>query len=119
MGWMRHHGIVVTSWSEEKLNAAHAKAVEVFGVGVTDTTEPVVNGYGSFLVAPDGSKEGWSDSDEGDARRDLFIRWLHSQAYEDGSSALDWIEYQHDVDGRKAAILQSSSERSGGEKHGS
>jgi len=109
MGWMRHHGIVVTSWDRPLLLTAHGKACQVFPEGhITEPTEKQTNGYSSFLVAPDGSKEGWEESDEGDCRRREFIDWLRTQVHEDGSSNLDWIEYSHDADNNTAVIVTAS-----------
>jgi hypothetical protein len=51
-----------------------------------------MNSTRSFLVAPDGSKEGWEESDKGDQRREEFVEWLRGQAYNDGSNPLAWIE---------------------------
>jgi hypothetical protein len=63
MGYMRHHAIIVTSWKRELLEQAHARAVEL-GMSVSEVTGEVTNSYRSFLVAPDGSKEGWDTSDD-------------------------------------------------------
>lgn len=107
MGWIRHHGIVVTCWNEDALNVALTKAIEVFGhEQVSEAVLSPSNGYRSFLVAPDGSKEGWPESAAGDAARGKYIAWLGEQAYEDGSSALEWLEYEHDVDNKRARIRQ-------------
>jgi hypothetical protein len=96
MGYHRHHAIVVTSWKDAGIETAHAEASQIFSTTaakVTPVTEPGVNGYRSFMVAPDGSKEGWSDSDQGDETRQRFIDWMNTQRCEDGSStALDWVE---------------------------
>ena len=105
MGWIRHHGIVVTSWDAAALRHAHAHAAEL-GMTTTEIVASPVNGYSSFLVAPDGSKEGWDDSNTGDAQREAFVAWLDSRAYSDGSSALSWIEYEHDSDNGTAKILR-------------
>jgi hypothetical protein len=79
MGYIKHHAIVVTSWNDALIVEAHAKAVEYCRL-VTPLSETGVNGYRSFLIAPDGSKEGWGDSDLGDAEREAFIRWAEGQA---------------------------------------
>lgn len=102
MGRIAHHAIVVTTWKPELLVEAHRKAEE-FGCAVSSIVVSPINGYRSFLVAPDGSKEGWSDSDRGDEQRDKFIAWMNSKAYDDGSNALRWAEvfYGEDVLYRK------------------
>ena len=47
---------------------------------------PQVNGERSFFIPPDGSKEGWSDSDKGDERRNEFVEWLRSEGQ------VHWVE---------------------------
>lgn len=83
MGYIRHHAIVVTGrhkWDHDptlpSIIEARAAAVELGCRLVTEVVGPGVNGTSSFLVAPDGSKEGWKDSDDGDAARDAFIAWM-------------------------------------------
>lgn len=121
MGYMRHHAIVVTSWDVELLTAAHAKAVELGDrhpnslfetrlFAVTEITPDGINGYRSFLVAPDGSKEGWEASEAGDAARAALIEWLNEQRYEDRSSSLDWVEVQYGDDDLQTRIVNDSDE---------
>jgi len=102
MGYNRNHAIVVTSWKEDSIIAAHTRAVEQFAdiAPVSPLTDEVTNGYRSFFVAPDGSKEGWAPSDRGDKAREQYIDWLRHQAYDDGSSALDWVEVDFGGDDR-------------------
>lgn len=109
MGYMRHHAIVVTSWNAELLESAHRVAVDL-GMCVTNITPEVINGYQSFLVAPDGSKEGWPTSDRGDALRTQFIEWLDSQRYKDDSTSIDWVEVQFGDDERETRIARDSDE---------
>lgn len=81
MGYLRRHAIVVTGddYEESKdILAAHAKATEIFP-WVSPICPPQVNGERSFFIPPDGSKEGWSDSDKGDERRNEFVEWLRSE----------------------------------------
>ena len=67
-----------------------------------------MNSYLSFFIPPDGSKEGWPDSDLGDERRARFIAWLHDQEFEDGGSCLAWAEVQYgDEDGEQVVVLHS------------
>lgn len=72
MGYIRHHTIVVTGYVEN-LSKAHQLAKEIFGSLVSEIIQSNVNGYESFFVAPDGSKEGWEESDNGDKNRQKFI----------------------------------------------
>jgi hypothetical protein len=91
MGYIRHHAIVVVSYNDALIEAAHAQANDV-GCEVTEIVGPTVNGFRSFMIAPDGSKEGWGDSHDGDARRNAWVEWANKQRYEDGSSSLTWSE---------------------------
>jgi hypothetical protein len=78
----------------------------VFGVSqISYMVKSRVNGYTSFLVSPDGSKEGWAESEEGDNRRATFIEWLRSKRYEDGSSPYSWAEVLYGDDDQQAAIV--------------
>ena len=95
MGYMVHHAIIVTSWDENSIKTSHSMAVEIFKDLVSDIVKSKTNGYISFFVAPDGSKAGWTESNDGDVRRDKFIEWLNEQRYEDGSSNMDWAEIQY------------------------
>lgn len=114
MGWIVHNAIIVTTFSQKDVERAHTEARRLFNGLVTDPIESGINGYRSFLIPPDGSKEGWSESDEGDRRRAAFHEWVVAQAYEDGSSAYDVIEVAYGevrqpvivaVDGRETAAL--------------
>jgi hypothetical protein len=70
--------------------------------------ESKINGYLSFFIAPDGSKAGWGDSNEGDERRDKFISWCDEQRYSDGSTSLQWVEVQYADDEKKTKIIRDS-----------
>ncbi len=99
MGYIRHHAILVTSYNKEYAEEAHEKATEIFA-GTEDLTagsllpSPLMvspaNSYYTFVVPPDGSKEGWKTSDRGDECRERFVDWLNEKRYGDSSSPLDW-----------------------------
>lgn len=118
MGYMRHHAIIVTSWDVALLREAHAMAREIFGSDidglgggaglVTDSGRTVINGYESFAILPDGSKEEWEASDACDALRAKFISWLRAQCYSDGSSALQWVEVEFGGDRPEARVTAAS-----------
>lgn len=106
MGWIRHHGIVVTCWDEKRIKKARAEAVKEFGDQVSEIVRSPVNCYLTFLIAPDGSKEGWTESDMGDARRTRFKEFLRTTP----ELYAEWLEYSHDVDNGSAVITTSSSD---------
>lgn len=121
MGYDRHHCIVVTSFDESLLAEAHQVAVSLFasakaegyahGMMVSEIVPSVTNGYSSFFVPPDGSKEGWEESRLGDSARGVFVDWLRSRRHSDGSSSLDWVEVQYGDDERATRIVRHSDER--------
>jgi hypothetical protein len=118
MGYMVHHMIVVTTWDEALIQQAHDKACEIFQVPnhfgkhvqVTPIMQSPVNDYYTFFVPPDGSKEGWGDSDHGDSRRDQFVAWLNEQRYDDNSSPLKWAEVQYGDEERDNRVLRHDGE---------
>ena len=113
MGYMRHHAIIVTSWESSHIREAHAEAVRVFSPPPIDgfSMHPMVgelvaspvNSYESFVIYPDGSKEGWMPSDEGNKRRAEFLKWMRA-----GSLYLDWVEVQYGDDERITKVTNHS-----------
>lgn len=58
MGYMRHHAIIVTSWTGDALVPARQAALSIFPPDqVSGIVNGAMNGYASFFVGPDGSKE--------------------------------------------------------------
>lgn len=105
---MRHHSIIVCSWNEELLATIHSDAITIFGDQVSSIVKSKMNTYCSFFIAPDGSKEGWEDSNEGDKKRNEFIEYLETQKHEDGSSSIDWVEVQFGDDEGETKIMRDS-----------
>ena len=105
MGYMVNHAIVVTYNNPESVKKAHEVACEIFD-WVSPISPEVVNGFQSFFIPPDGSKEGWETSDAGDTRRATFISWL-KDAYSRGVY-LDWAEVQYGDDGHEAEVTDAS-----------
>lgn len=110
MGYMRHHAIIVTGIMPY-IETAHRKAADIFGprvqdpfhdsTPVTPITFRTINTYQSFAVLPDGSKEGWTQSDTGDEKHNEFIAFL------EGSSSVDWVEVQFADDGGDDRVIRS------------
>ena len=102
MGHITHHAIIVTA-PEHLIQKARRKARKIFP-WVSNVGKGVVNDSSSFLIPPDGSKEGWSDSNTGDNQREEFIEWLRAQAYKDGSNSFEWVELAYGNDDGCARI---------------
>lgn len=106
MGYVRHHAIVVTSSNAGIIQRAHVKALEL-GCQVSPLVSSAINGYHSFLIAPDGSKEGWDLSDDGDKRRKAFKDWTRTVRHEDGTHSLEWVEVYFGSDDFDANVVDS------------
>lgn len=108
MGYMRHHAIVVTGTDyQEAITKAHTAAAGIFP-WISPLSPPTINGYRSFFVPPDGSKEGWEESDVGDAQRDAFMAYLLSTGFADGGSLFAWVEVQYGDDNRETRALRDN-----------
>jgi hypothetical protein len=103
MGYVRHHAIVVTSWDDGHIDVAAEEATRI-GLQVIGPSDAAINGYRSMLVCPDGSKEGWAESNKGDIKRAAFCKWLDKHRYNDGSTCLEWVEVSYGSDDQDAAI---------------
>ena len=116
MGYMRHHAIIVTNFTEKGIEKAHKKALQVFSMEdsmskmaprVSEVIASPINGYWSFLIAPDGSKEGWADSDKGDAQREKFIAWMREERLKD-REYYAWLSVQYGDDEGETKIEDDS-----------
>jgi hypothetical protein len=112
MGYIAHDAIMVTV-------SGHADMpdVEAFRQSLPEEWRPlvvgpvtsVVNDYLHLVFLPDGSKEGWDTSDQGDEYRQRFAD-LFSAGYEDDSSPFDVVKvrYGGDYDRATAEPVPSS-----------
>lgn len=92
MGLIHHHAIIATTWNREE-----AARLERWGLENPDARLIVagptsVNSYFTIIMPPDGSKEGWDESDEGDRRREKLIAAFKEADYEDRSNPWAWVE---------------------------
>jgi len=112
VGFIRHHAFVVTggNWSPKTIEDAHRLALAIFDYNqVSELSGFTINGYRSFFIAPDGSKEGWEESAAGDIKRMEFKRRLRNEfRYEDKSSMVDWVEVFYGSDDGISEIVDHS-----------
>lgn len=100
MGTIHHHAVIVTGWKVEHVEEAHRRALAIYGQAserdplsddYASLVGPIIpsltNGYSSFTIHPDGSKEGWGTSDTSDDARAEFMAWMR-----DADVYLDWVE---------------------------
>lgn len=72
MGYMAHHAVNVVSSDADDRDALEAFRASLIGDHARLFVGPVrgaVNGEDMWTLLPDGSKEGWEDSDQGDRNR--------------------------------------------------
>lgn len=111
MGYNRHHAIVITTFDKTLIEQALEQA-EILCDQCSPIMAAPLNGWNTILVPPDGSKEGWEESDLGDAGRAKLIEWLDSKRYDDGSSPFSWVEVQYGDDDRETKVTAHSDEHS-------
>lgn len=98
MSYVRHNVVIVTAhgWAMTRQTEFPAPDVEAFRESLPEQWRRLVIGpvrsafedYVSFVFLPDGSNEGWPESDDGDRYRQQFTD-LFKFAYEDGSTPFD------------------------------
>lgn len=77
MGYIMHDAVIVTAYKKSDIDVARTKATSL-KLAVSEVVASPTNGYLTFLIVPDGSKEGWADSDLGDQRRAKWLVWAES-----------------------------------------
>jgi hypothetical protein len=104
MGYMRHDSVLVVV-EDYILDRPEMPDVEAFKRTVPEPYRSLivgpipaaVNAYVTYAFLPDGSKEGWPESDDGDRYRDRFVE-LFDFGYSDGSSPFDVTRVRHGGD---------------------
>lgn len=110
MSYVVHHAILVTARStdvgREALRKIGHEAIRL-GLPVSGPTLSPLNGVRTLTICPDGSNEGWQDSDTGDRSRSALIAMLNSDEvrYPDGSPALEWVEVRYSPDDGDASVM--------------
>lgn len=118
MGYIQHHAIVITGptdgYQKPELTAerVHHRISQLCPGLVSALVPARINGYSSFCVMPDGSREGWDASNTGDKERARVVQYLRSLAYDDGSTAWSWVLVQYgDDEGVSVVLDHSDAER--------
>ena len=104
MGYIKNHAIIVTSYDNEAVEKAHKEAIKLFGEIVSNIRPSAINDHSSFAILPDGSKEGWAESDNHDDLRKQFREWTKTLDFEDGSNPLKWVEVWFDEEDEKGIV---------------
>lgn len=104
MGVIKHHAIVVTGYDMEDMKDTRRFA-ELCNLNPTPIMHSPVNGYKTFFIPPDGSKEGWGPSNDGDEERDRFKKFLRRRNKE------DWAEISYGGDDGYSKVEDDCSKK--------
>lgn len=88
----------------------HQRAREI-GLAVSQLHHPEIEDYHYFTVFPDGSKEGWDESDDGDSRHDQFIAEINRWRMGNRPGHIQWMEVQIGDDGDERKITRHGRQR--------
>lgn len=111
MGYMKHSGIIATTWSEKMPIVYDNVCVIIKSVDsrfmscLTLICAGRANGFLSFAFLPDGSKEGWDVSDTGDTIRQKICDYLDS-THQPGDAWVEYIEVTFGGDDRDVTYRQ-------------
>lgn len=114
---IRHHVIVVTSNQKEKLEKIRKEVIELYQSKmeaknssklVGPIQESLINGFVTFLIAPDGSKEGYDASDDADRIRQLVVDLVRSFPSNEEEGYLQFVEVSYGQDDGKAQIVSNN-----------
>ena len=72
---------------------------------VSPMVESLINNFCSFFIAPDGSKEGYDASEDGDRIRELVIELIETEKALDGQNPIRYVEVFYGDDNNEAKIL--------------
>ena len=98
MGYFKHDAIVVIGY-DVNVDKARDKAIEL-NLPCSEIVKSKTNGFYSFLIAPDGSKEGWGTSNEMDEARNKWkeyasnLDWAHIRFGGDDSDLASFVEWR-------------------------
>ena len=113
MGYLRHDAVIALigdySAAEKKVPALIRKLKREWPEGLPKCIlGPTlgVNGYNTWVFAPDGSKEGWDSSDLGDAMRSRFMEIMKA-------AGAELVHLQFGGDDGETKILYSTDRRKG------
>lgn len=102
MGVENNNAVVATTYDKKEIarvrkwvdELPEMKSLFLFGA-------EEINGKTTVVMVPDGSKEGWAESDAGDRLRDCFVKELEKANYDDGSNPWDFVEVGYGEFGQK------------------
>ncbi|MBY0424381.1 MAG: hypothetical protein K2Q22_01990 [Cytophagales bacterium] len=112
---IKHHAIIVTSNDRERIELVRKKAIELYTLTmeanngkslVGPLTIGLINNFYTFLIAPDGSKEGYDTSDDGDIVREKICTYIDSLKDINNYNPISYIEVYFGTDHGTAAVVR-------------
>ena len=84
MGYIKHEAVLATTWDDANVAELRKKLAEW---SQEDQARVLIgpstmNGYVTVILVPDGSKEGWDESDKWDVLRAHFLSFLTAQHWQ-------------------------------------
>lgn len=116
MGYIRHHALIVTSCFEGVMEETHNQAIEIAKKHKKEhLVSPIINSrmnsYETFMIIPDGSKEGWEDSETGNDIRSKLISYMKNRAEQDDCYFMPgWVLVQYGDEEGMTKIVSHSDE---------
>jgi len=105
MGYVVHKAIVLTAFDDE-IEYFHQKARNILGKQCSPIVKSIANGYASFFIATDGSKDGWETCEESNVKRNRFLEWVESNG---NQYSCDWVEIEYGADSNAHAKVVRDS----------
>lgn len=94
MSHIFHDAIIITGYASRMQDVADFG--RKIGASVLGPSDTVTNSTATVVICPDGSKEGWHTSNEGDDRRAAMRLWLDTMR---GNNIFyDWVEVRFGAD---------------------
>jgi hypothetical protein len=114
---IRHHTLIVTVHDQKLAEKLRQQISDLYKKNmeakngfqlISPIVGSLIGGYYTFFIAPDGSKEGYDLSDDGDRIRAKVIALLDSFKSENGAYPVNYVELYFGDDTEPAAILHSN-----------
>lgn len=112
---IKHHGIIVTindiklaEKIKSEISFLYKKNMEAKNGNelISPIVPSLINNYYTFFIAPDGSKEGYDLSDDGDNIRDKTVALLNAYRALDGTFPVNYVELFYGDDNLPPSILK-------------
>lgn len=99
MGIEYHEAIIISCYTRKTAMKYYKVAKECFSIcPISCPTKEATNSISSFMISPDGSKEGWDTSTTADKERLRFIDCIIKQSRKLGGCEWVWVKFGYDVD---------------------